>query len=208
MQRALIVTAAMAAALSLAACQKTDQQPSAADPGTGNDAVNAAQDATSAAVGATSSATVGQMSTDAFVTNAAISDMYEIQAGEIAQKKGQSADVKAFGKMMVADHTALSKEVKPLAEAAGKTLPTGLDERRKGLIDNLNAANPAEFDKVYLAQQEAAHSEALTLMQGYADNGDDAGLKGAATKAVPKVQAHLDHVKKLLAAPAAAPAKK
>jgi putative membrane protein len=207
-KRAFTLATAAVAALALAACQQKDAQPNPNDPGTGNDAVNAAQDATSAAVGAASSATVGQVSTDAFVTNAAISDMYEIQAGEIAQKKGQSADVKAFGKMMVADHTALSKEVKPLAEAAGKTLPTGLDERRKGLIDNLNAANPAEFDKVYLAQQEAAHSEALTLMQGYADNGDDAGLKGAATKAVPKVQAHLDHVKKLLAAPPAAPAKK
>ena len=206
MRRAFVLTAA-AAALALAACQKTDSQPSAADPGTGNDAVNAAQDATSAAVGATSAATVGQVSTDAFVTNAAISDMYEIQAGEIAQKKGQSADVKAFGKMMVTDHTAMSNEMKPLITAAGKTPPTGLDERRKGLIDNLNAASAAEFDQVYLDQQEAAHDEALTLMQGYADNGDHAGLKAAAAKAVPKVQAHLDRVKQLQAAPAA-PAKK
>jgi putative membrane protein len=208
MKRALAIAAAAGAALSIAACQKTDQQPTAADPGTGNDAVNAAQDATSAAVGATSAATVGQMSTDAFVTNAAISDMYEIEAGQIAQKKGQSADVKAFGKMMVTDHTAMSNELKPLITAAGKTPPTGLDERRKGLIDNLNAANPAEFDRTYLSQQEAAHSEALTLMQGYADNGDDAGLKAAAAKAVPKVQAHLDRVKQLQAAPPAAPAKK
>lgn len=207
MKRTLAVTAAAIAALSLAACQKTDQAANPADPGTGNDAVNTAQDAASAAVGATSAATVGQMSTDAFVTNAAISDMYEIQAGEIAQKKGQSAEVKAFGKTMVADHTALSNGMKPLVAAAGKTLPTGLDERRKGLIDNLNAASPAEFDAVYLSQQEAAHSEALTLMQGYAGNGDDAGLKDAAAKAVPKVQAHLDHVKRLQAAPPA-PAKK
>ena len=207
MNRALFLSVVAAAGLSLAACQKTDSQPTAADPGTGNDAVNTAQDATSAAVGATSAATVGQMSTDAFVTNAAISDMYEIEAGQIAQKKGQSADVKAFGKMMVSDHTAMSNEMKPLITAAGKTAPAGLDERRKGLIDNLNAASAAEFDNVYLSQQEAAHSEALTLMQGYADNGDDAGLKGAAAKAVPKIQAHLDRVKQLQAAPAA-PAKK
>ena len=118
-----------------------------------------------------------------------------------------AADVKAFGKMMVSDHTAMSNEMKPLITAAGKTAPAGLDERRKGLIDNLNAASAAEFDNVYLSQQEAAHSEALTLMQGYADNGDDAGLKGAAAKAVPKIQAHLDRVKQLQAAPAA-PAKK
>ncbi|MCR5879689.1 DUF4142 domain-containing protein [Phenylobacterium sp. J367] len=188
-----------AAALSLAACQKTDQTADPADPGTTNPAVNAAQDATSTAVGATSAATVGQMTTAAFVTNAAISDMYEIEAGKIAQQKGQSAGVKDFGKMMAADHTAMSNEMKPLVAAAGQTPPAGLDERRKGLIDNLNAAGAADFDKVYLSQQEAAHNEALTLMKGYADNGEDAGLKAGAAKAVPKIQAHLDHVKRLQA---------
>jgi putative membrane protein len=207
MKRAILLAAAAATALSLAACQKRDETATAADPGTTNEAVNAAQDATSAAVGATSAATVGQVSTDAFVTNAAISDMYEIQAGQIAQKKGQSPGVKDFGKMMVTEHTAMSNQMKPLITAAGKTPPTGLDERRKGLIDNLNAASPADFDKAYLSQQEAAHSEALTLMQGYADNGDDAGLKAGAAKAAPKVQAHLDKVRELQAA-TAAPAKK
>lgn len=200
MKSAILLATACAAALSLAACQKKDAAPAPADPGTSNAAVNAAQDAASAAVGATAAATVGQVSTDAFVTNAAISDMYEIQAGQIAQKKATSADVKAFGKMMVTEHTAMSNEMKPLVTAAGKTPPAGLDERRKGLIDNLNAASAADFDKVYLGQQEAAHSEALTLVQGYADHGDDAGLKAGATKAVPKVQAHLDKVKALQAA--------
>lgn len=204
MKRAMMLAAAAATALSLAACQQKDETATAADPGTSNEAVNAAQDAASAAVGATAAATVGQVSTDAFVTNAAIGDMYEIQAGQIAQKKGQSQDVKDFGKMMVTEHTAMTNEMKPLITAAGQTAPTGLDERRKGLIDNLNAASAADFDKTYLAQQEAAHSETLTLMQGYADNGDDAGLKAAAAKAVPKVQAHLDKVKSLQAEPAMA----
>lgn len=204
MKRAMMLAAAAATALSLAACQQKDETATAADPGTSNEAVNAAQDAASAAVGATAAATVGQVSTDAFVTNAAIGDMYEIQAGQIAQKKGQSQGVKDFGKMMVTEHTAMTNEMKPLITAAGQTAPTGLDERRKGLIDNLNAVSAADFDKTYLAQQEAAHSETLTLMQGYADNGDDAGLKAAAAKAVPKVQAHLDKVKSLQAEPAMA----
>lgn len=190
------LTAALAAALALGACQQKDEVASAADPGTSNQAVNAAQDAASTAVGA-AAATTAQVSTDAFVTNAAMSDMYEIQAGEIAQKKGRSPEVKAFGKTMVADHTAMSNAMKPLVVAAGKTAPPGLDERRKGLLDNLNAAPAADFDAVYLAQQEAAHEEALNLMQGYAANGDDAGLKNAAAQAIPKIQAHLEHVKQL-----------
>lgn len=196
MARHTLLAAAAMAALALAACQKKDAAPTPADPGTSNAAVNAAQDATGAAVG-TAAAVTGPVSTDAFVTNAVISDLYEIQAGQIAQTKGQSQAVKDFGKQMVTDHTALSNAMKPLIIAAGKTAPTGLDERRKGMIDNLNAAAPADFDKVYTSQQEAAHNEALTLMQGYADHGDDAGLKGGAAKALPKIKAHLDHVKGL-----------
>lgn len=196
---------AATAVLALTACQQKDEVANASDPGTTNATVNAAQDATSAAVGASAAATVGQVSTDAFITNAAISDMYEIEAGKVAQAKGQSKGVKDFGKMMVADHSAMSNAMKPLVAAAGKTAPTGLDERRKGMIDNLNAAAPADFDRVYLDQQEAAHNEALTLMSGYGDNGDNADLKAGALKAVPKIQAHLDHVTKLkVGAPATA----
>jgi putative membrane protein len=195
--KTLLYAAAAMAAVSLAACQRTDSQPTAADPGTANTAVNAAQDTVGAAVGQVSANTLGAMTTEGFVTNAAIGNMYEIEAGRIAQQKGRSADVKSFGKMMVTDHTAMTNEMAPLIKAAGQTPPAALDERRKGMIDNLNAAPAADFDRVYLAQQEAAHAETLELMRGYSERGDDAGLKGAAAKAVPKVQAHLDRVRQL-----------
>lgn len=191
MTRAIFVCAAAASALALAACGQQAESPGQTEP------VNAAQDAVGAAVGQVSASTMGANSTEAFVANATMSDMYEIQAGEMAQQKGQSADVKAFGKMMVADHTAMSNEMKPAAQAAGQTPPADLDERRKGMLDNLRAANGADFDRVYLEQQEAAHQEALTLMRGYADNGDNAQLKALAQKAAPKIQAHLDRVRQI-----------
>jgi putative membrane protein len=198
MRRALLFAAAAATALSLAACQKKDATPDPNDPGTSNAAVNAAQDAQSAAVGATAAATAGATnSTDAFVTNLAIGNMYEIQAGQIAAAKAKDPAVKAFGKMMVTEHTAMGKEAEPAMTASGKPIPPALDERRKGLIDNLNAAKPEEFDKAYMSQQEAAHDETLTLLKGYADGGDDAGLKTVASGAIPKVQAHLDKAKEI-----------
>lgn len=197
MKLAYFTAAAAVAALSLAACQKAEDTSAAA--GGQTPPVNAAQDAVGAAVGQTSAATLGQVDTDAFVSNAGQSDMYEIEAGKIAQAKAKNADVKAFGKMMVDHHTAMMSEMKPLVAAAGKTPPAGLDERRKGFLDNLNAAPAADFDKVYINQQVAAHEEAMTLMKGYADNGSDPGLKGGAGKAVPKIQEHLDKAKALQA---------
>ncbi len=200
MKPTLLFAVAAAAVLSLTACQKQATAPDPADPGTTNAAVNAAQDATGAAVGTASATAAGVTdSTGAFVTSLVTANMYEIAAGEVAAKKGQSPGVKAFGKMMTTDHTAMGKEADAALKASGKDIPVELDERRKGMIDNLNAASAADFDKVYLAQQEAAHVETLTWVKGYADGGDNAGLKAVASGAIPKVQAHLDKVRELQA---------
>ena len=61
----------------------------------------------------------GAHDTGAFVSNASQSDMYEIQAGQLAETRSKNKDIKAFAKMMVADHTATSKalaEMKQVAE--------------------------------------------------------------------------------------------
>jgi putative membrane protein len=209
MSRALILCAAAAAALSLAACNKASNTASnaadtasntasAANPGQ-SEPVNQAQDTTGAAVGKMSASTMGSHDTGAFVSNAVQGNMYELEAAKIAEQKSKTAGVKDFAKQMVKDHTKLGDDMKPLISAAGQTPPAELDQRRKGMLDNLKAADAASFDKTYMDQQVAAHDETLTLMKGYADNGSDAGLKGGASKAVPIVQHHLDMAKKLQA---------
>jgi putative membrane protein len=207
MNRSLLLAAAAATALSFAACGKPKTAGNTAETGAANTTmaagpgptgpVNKAQDAMSAAVGATSAATLGAHDTGAFVDNLVQGNTYEIQAAKLAQERATSPDVKAFAKMMVIDHTAMGNLAKAPIEKSGKTAPTALDQRRQGLLDNLKAAGPADFDKTYIDQQVASHKEALTLLQGYAQNGDDAGLKALATKATPKVQGHLDKAQAL-----------
>ncbi|WP_372782622.1 DUF4142 domain-containing protein [Phenylobacterium sp.] len=210
MKSAILLAAASAAVLSLAACNKpasttaTDAASSASTAASNTAdaagaAVDKAQDATGAAVGATSAATLGSHDTGAFVSNASQSDMYEIEAAKIAQARSKTADIKSFAKMMVADHTATSKAMAPLANAAGQTPAVKLDQRRQGFIDNLKSASDADFDKTYVDQQVAAHEEALTLMDGYAKDGSDAGLKDGAAKTAPKVQMHLDKIRAIQA---------
>jgi putative membrane protein len=203
MKHALFLSAAAVAALSLAACNKpastttTDTATTATN--TAGAAIDKAQDATGAAVGATSAATLGSHDTGAFVSNASQSDMYEIQAAKIAETRSKNPDIKAFAKMMVTDHTKSSEMMKPLILAAGQKPADKLDQRRQGFIDNLKSASDADFDKTYADQQVAAHEEALSLLQGYAKDGSDAGLKGGAAKIVPTVQTHLDKIKSIQA---------
>jgi putative membrane protein len=205
MKHTLLLSAAAFAALTLAACNKpasttaadaTDATKAAASDAasaTGS-AVSKAEDATGAAVGAASANTLGPHDTAAFVSNASQSDMYEIQAAQIAERRSKNPEIKAFAKMMVRDHTKSTDLMKPLVAAAGQAPAAKLDDRRQGFIDNLNKASDADFDKTYVDQQVAAHKEALALMNGYAKDGSDAGLKGGAAKIAPTVQMHLDKI--------------
>ena len=199
MKRTLFVSVALLATISLAACGKPTSTKTSEGAQTGNPGqtapVNATQDTVGAAVGQASAATLGSHDTGAFVSNASQSDMYEIHAAKLAQTRSQNADVKAFAKMMITEHTALMNEMKPLVMAAHETPATALDQRRQGFVDNLKGASDKDFDRTYLDQQVAAHEEAMTLMQGYGEHGADVGLKAGAMKAVARIQKHLDKAK-------------
>jgi putative membrane protein len=200
MKHALLLSAAAVAALSLAACDKPASTTAADTTAAAGAAVHKAEDTTGAAVGAASANTIGPHDTAAFVSNASQSDMYEIQAAKIAQARTKNPDLRAFAKMMIKDHTATMAAMGPLVKAAGQTPADKLDNRRSGFIDHLNKASDADFDKVYVDQQVAAHAEALDLMTGYAKDGSDAGLKAGAAKTAPKVQMHLDKIKAMQSA--------
>lgn len=158
-----------------------------------------AGDQLSKPVGMASAKTLGSFTAKAFVDNAARSDMYEIEAGKLAESRASSPKIKAFAADMVAAHTKTTAGLKE-AIASGKigiTPPVALDQRRQGMLDNLRASKGGEFDKRYVAQQIAAHQETLDLMRGYAENGDKDALKAAAAKTAPLVAKHLEMAKAL-----------
>jgi len=221
MKHALLLAVATASALSLAACQKKATAPEAAAPETtaapqaaapaaaeaAQDA--AAQDATAgpidpvpaaAAAPAAANSTGATEATEAVINGVALTDLYQIQAGKIAEAKAQSDAVKDFAKMMVADHAAMTNQMKHLFAATKVKVPTELGPRGKRMIDALNAASPADFDKIYLNQQQAAQAAELTVLRVYADGGESTDIKPAAAKRIPKVQASLDKVHELQAA--------
>lgn len=183
--------AILTAALLVAACNAPDGARSdtadgdAADMQQGDMATNAAADPAMAAP---------PVSTGAYVAQAANSDMYEIQAGELAAKNGQSQQVKDFGRMMVTDHTKSSQDMKAMVTRAnlGTQPPARLDAEHQAMIDRLKAAKGEAFDREYMTQQMAAHRKALALHQGYAQSGDNTELKGFATQVIPVIQKHHD----------------
>lgn len=194
------ILVAGAAVLALAACSKE----SGGAPDQQNQAANAVQDQAAGVVGAVA-APAGAATDEGFVTNAAIGGMYEVQAGRIAAERSTNPKIKALGAKMVADHSKAGDELKPIAVSAGLTVPTALDQRHQGLIDNLRGASDQDFDHVYLQQQEAAHNETATLLAGFSRGDGNAALKGWAGKTLPVVEMHKNMVDQLDEANADAP---
>ena len=159
--------------------------------------VDKAQDAVAGPVGQVSAATMGSNTESAYIPNAAMGDMYEIMAADIAAQRSQNADLKALAAMIKTDHTAASNAMKAMLPA-GTTAPATLDERRQGLIDNLRSASAANFDAAWLDQQIAAHNEALTLHRGFSNQ--DSPLAAHARSVIPKIEAHLREAERIKAA--------
>ncbi|MDQ8029135.1 MAG: DUF4142 domain-containing protein [Brevundimonas sp.] len=191
---------ASALVLALGACQ----QESGGAPDQQNQAVNATQDAAAGVTGAVAGP-AGAMTNASFVSNAAIGGLYEVEAGRIAAQRSTNPRIKAFGEQMVADHGKAGDELKPIATAANLAVPTALDQRHQGLIDNLRGATLQDFDRVYLQQQEAAHNETVALLESYGRMGDHQPLKDWAAKTLPVVRHHQQMVDQLDEATADAP---
>src|SRR6478752_2289745 len=118
----------------------------------------------------------GAPSTPDFVQKAAMSDMYEVQAGKLAADKGQSDAVKQFGQQMVDAHSKTTEELTSIVKTK-----------------NIKVDLPPKLDA---DQQVAAHKEAVDFFKKYASKGDDPDVKQFAEKTHPTIEHHLDEAKK------------
>jgi len=122
----------------------------------------------------------------------AMADMAEIEGGKMAQSKGQSSEVKAFGQQMIDDHTSNLNDVKALADARGVTLPTEPDAKHKAMAAKLEKMSGADFDKAYMKQagvqdHKAVHSKLMTASK----KAKDPEVKALVDKTEPVVAQHL-----------------
>lgn len=126
-----------------------------------------------------------------FATKAAMSDMFEIQAGKLAQDQAKDKDVKQFGSHMVSDHTKTSDAMKEMAQKKSMTLPTKLDSEHQQKLDKLRGVKGEQFDSAYMQGQVDAHQTAVSLFRDQAQNGKDADLKRFAEQTLPTLEQHL-----------------
>lgn len=133
-----------------------------------------------------------------FVDTVSASDLYETEAGKLAQAKGSSQAVKDFGAMMMKDHAVSTANLKTaVATNPNLMLAPQLTTEQQTKLDQLKAATGVQFDNLYALQQVGAHEDAAELLKDYAMSGSDAALRGFAGKTAPVVEHHLDEARKL-----------
>jgi putative membrane protein len=129
----------------------------------------------------------------------------DIDAGQLAESMGSSADVKTFGRDMVRDHTGVNKSAVDLVTKL-KVTPednaTAMSLKKGGMdnVDSLKTMKGKAFDKAYIDHEVAYHEQVLeamdkTLIPG-AKNDE---LKALLVKVRPAFASHLAHAKMLQA---------
>jgi putative membrane protein len=155
-----------------------------------------------AAVLATAGAAFAQAPNDAQIAHIVVTaNQVDIDAGKLAEKQAKRSEVKAFGKQMVTDHTAVNKQavalvtklkVKPEDNATSQSLKSGGDAN----VKKLKTLKGDAFDKAYVDQEVTYHQAVLDAIDKVLiPNAKNAELKALIEKVRPAIDGHLQHAK-------------
>lgn len=150
----------------------------------------------------TMKAKMGAMSESAFVANASRGDVYEIEAGRIAQQRAHSAEVRQLAERMIRDHTDSSTRLMAALRRHGDTgllneVSGELDAHRSTMIEHLREARDDQFDAVYIDQQKKAHRETLALFEGFDSSDEHPELVQYARAMLPVLREHRTMVERI-----------
>jgi putative membrane protein len=137
-------------------------------------------------------------STRDFVTEAASSDMFEIQSSQLAAQRSDPP-TRAFASTMISDHQRTTAELMSMVNsgALNVQMPATMTPSHRAMIDRLQNLDGPDFTKRYHEAQVLAHKDAVSLYQRYASGGENPALKTWAGRTIPALQHHLEMAEQL-----------
>jgi putative membrane protein len=117
--------------------------------------------------------------------------------GALALKKASRPDVKAFAKLMMAEHHALRAEGEQLAKQLNITAKPPEHDPIAGYVRNEAATlqktpKGAEFDRVYIDNEVSVHEAVLDFANMARVTTQTPELRALIEKAIPVIRKHLD----------------
>ena len=183
--KTVLISLAFAAGLGLCACNGGNSEKH-------EDTVDSAKDVNKA---------VKPVQADAsnFAVEAANGGMMEVLLGKVAQENASSPRVKAFGEMMVKDHTEAGDKLKNIASSLNIALPDSVSDDSRKEIDKLKKKKGKDFDKAYVSMMVDDHKKDIAEFRKCADNCSDSSIKSFASDALPVLEKHLDSIQAIAA---------
>lgn len=133
----------------------------------------------------------------AFVNNATLGGMLEVQMGTLAQRNALNQQVKEFGEMMVKDHQKADGELKNIANGKKLGVPAALGKEFQDRVDSMALKTSAAFDLKYMDIMVAAHKKDVADFEKATADLKDPDLKAFAVKTLPTLKMHLSAAEKL-----------
>jgi putative membrane protein len=127
-----------------------------------------------------------------FILEAASSSMMEIQLGTIAQERATNPRVKAYGAMMVEDHTLATQELTPVAAKLNVPLPDSMLPKHARHLRHLDKLSGQAFDRAYINMMVEAHKDDIDEFEDASKKAADADVRAFATRQLPILRMHRD----------------
>lgn len=140
-----------------------------------------------------------RMQNQEFVTMAASSNRFEIEAGELAGEQGADERVIEYGSHMVMDHGTAGMELAALADTKGWQAPNDLLEKEQEMLEDLMVLEGAAFDQEFARKMVLSHEQAVSLFERASgpDGVLDGDLREWAAGKLPTLRAHLEDAREL-----------
>ncbi len=125
-----------------------------------------------------------------FVMKASVGNTFEIEEAKLAVDRAMNPRLKQFAQDMLKEHGDAMAKLTNAAGKDGQHAAMTLDAPHQAMLDNLRTFQGTDFDRIYVADQIAAHAETVALLSDYEENGKNSGLKSWAKQSLPIVKGH------------------
>ncbi|MEV7684836.1 DUF4142 domain-containing protein [Streptomyces bungoensis] len=129
-----------------------------------------------------------------FVTKVRLAGLWELPAGEMAERKGTTQAVRDAGRHLVDGHTSLDSHDRTVATQLGLPLPNEPNAQQKQWLVTLRAARGQEFDRQFAGILRLAHGRVFSLVAQVRAGTQNALVRDLADDANTTV---LDHIRVL-----------
>lgn len=130
-----------------------------------------------------------------FVEKATQGGTEELEMSKLAMDKAQGAQVKAFAKRLVDDHTAANAALMKIATASGVSPPATLDGGHQRKMERMAKKSGTDFDREYMDDMVDHHQKDVRDFRSIAKSAKDPDLKSFAAKTLPTLEEHLQMAK-------------